>query len=695
MLFWRQLAVLFLLATTPLASAQVAGWEFTGGPYASLESSSFDYEIQIAVQSDGSVLAAIGGRGVYRSRDGEEAWSMVQSGGTRFPALVSGSSGRVLVTTASPMRPTPFPDLYRSFDHGTSWEQLNPTPHRFRLVEAGPQDRLIAAGYGDELYSSIDWGATWSEFPRTMPWSGQPDDIGIPRDQALLVVVDRVLYRSRDDGATWQRVLEDGNAEVFEIEVAPSGTVYATTSQGVFTSVDAGQSWNLAGTSSEETSSLTVAGDGTLYAGVADGVRLSSDGGATWRALGEDAPFSDPSAIALAPGGRVLAVSSLRAEGDRIALFGFDAESTQWSRSGVERAKVVDMALSDRRVLAATEREGVFRNDLDRSWRDLEAPAASRLAEGPDGALVAARRDEVWRSRDGGDRWRPISAGVPSGANITSISLAPDGSLYLGTSSDGVFALSVGSAAWRYVGLQGVSVPAVFVANDGTLYASVGYGALLRSENGGTEWTPTDLEDDTVSMFAQDTDGVLWAVSGGAVFSSSGGTMWEESSPDIGTPYALVPAPQGGLYAGTSKGLVYKPPGSDWRQLETPAESAVFAIVATPESRLYIGTDEGVYRSQRLSTQSGSVPRPTALSVSAYPNPSHGLLTLAIDLDEAGDVRIDLFDVLGRQVRSTLSGTTLVGMHRVQIDGTGLPSGAYRYRVHVGRRVQTGTVIFQ
>jgi hypothetical protein len=78
-----------------------------------------------------------------------------------------------------------------------------------------------------------------------------------------------------------------------------------------------------------------------------------------------------------------------------------------------------------------------------------------------------------------------------------------------------------------------------------------------------------------------------------------------------------------------------------------------------------------------------------------YPNP-FGLVTeIALDLPTAGNVRVEIYDVLGRRVLVVQDGEMQAGTNRlVQIDGSRLASGLYIYRVIADlngeRQVETG-----
>jgi len=76
-----------------------------------------------------------------------------------------------------------------------------------------------------------------------------------------------------------------------------------------------------------------------------------------------------------------------------------------------------------------------------------------------------------------------------------------------------------------------------------------------------------------------------------------------------------------------------------------------------------------------------------------YPNPFNPLAQFRFAVQRAQQVRVGLYDMLGRQVRVLYQGTPQAGqMHSVSIDGSDLPSGMYLVRVAGQSLVKTQTV---
>ncbi len=65
----------------------------------------------------------------------------------------------------------------------------------------------------------------------------------------------------------------------------------------------------------------------------------------------------------------------------------------------------------------------------------------------------------------------------------------------------------------------------------------------------------------------------------------------------------------------------------------------------------------------------------------AYPNPFNPVTTIRFALKESGPVRLSVFDITGREVRSLAVGPYPAGSHQVRFEAGDLPSGLYVYRL--------------
>jgi hypothetical protein len=64
-----------------------------------------------------------------------------------------------------------------------------------------------------------------------------------------------------------------------------------------------------------------------------------------------------------------------------------------------------------------------------------------------------------------------------------------------------------------------------------------------------------------------------------------------------------------------------------------------------------------------------------------YPNPFNPSTTISFSLSTESKVKLEVFDVTGRQVTTLINQTVQLGEHQAVFDGSGLPSGIYFARL--------------
>ncbi|MFK7847023.1 MAG: Ig-like domain-containing protein [Rhodothermales bacterium] len=101
--------------------------------------------------------------------------------------------------------------------------------------------------------------------------------------------------------------------------------------------------------------------------------------------------------------------------------------------------------------------------------------------------------------------------------------------------------------------------------------------------------------------------------------------------------------------------------------LKQPVQSniATVSITVDPISRTDVDTE---------------LPFSYALSQN-YPNPFNPVTTIAFSVPTAELVTLKVFDMLGREVASLIDGIQAPGIHEVQFNAAGLPSGMYIYKL--------------
>jgi hypothetical protein len=81
--------------------------------------------------------------------------------------------------------------------------------------------------------------------------------------------------------------------------------------------------------------------------------------------------------------------------------------------------------------------------------------------------------------------------------------------------------------------------------------------------------------------------------------------------------------------------------------------------------------------------------QPSSFSLSCFPNPFNPTTTISFTLPQASKVKINVYDMLGRDKACLVRGMYAAGEHHVSLDGSALSSGVYFARLESGGLART------
>ena len=145
----------------------------------------------------------------------------------------------------------------------------------------------------------------------------------------------------------------------------------------------------------------------------------------------------------------------------------------------------------------------------------------------------------------------------------------------------------------------------------------------------------------------------------------------------------------GSTAPGTYEYIAYA--GASFPTAEVEDSLSVEVTASSPLTEAMQGADEWTVEvSPEAASGDGVSDGPTLLR--PFPNPAHGPVTVSFALAEAGDVRVVVYDALGREVAVLADGFYQPGPYEAQLDGRALPTGTYLVRMEAGGAVQTQRV---
>ncbi|MGC9395582.1 MAG: InlB B-repeat-containing protein [Anaerolineae bacterium] len=391
--------------------------------------------ISPAFNADGTLFAG-SAQGLFRSTDRGEHWDAVQSypgSDVRSLALATTWASTPILLAGS----TRGSGIYRSDDGGVTWDQgKGLAPLEVTQLLRGPDPfQLTTATARHGVYQSADLGSMW-RFAGLGGPSGTHTVALSPNyslDHTMLASVSAgagfTFYRTTDGGSNWEALTSSdypGGGLAFSPAFPADSVVFATGQHGkVLRSTDLGATWEPVGAPPTGTYSLgawhvalppTYPTDGTLFAG----------GNGFWR-LPPGAEIWQLAATELLTGTTItsLAVSPNYAADHTLFATAQRTEPDYTTSSGVYRS--ADGGVTWMRLVVGLPPA------------DAALPP-KRIAFSPDYAtdhtLFALTETQIYRSRDGGDRWTAIDV-PPVVTPLGDVTGGLDGNVYTG-GKDGV-----------------------------------------------------------------------------------------------------------------------------------------------------------------------------------------------------------------------------------------------------------------
>jgi photosystem II stability/assembly factor-like uncharacterized protein len=176
--------------------------------------------------------------------------------------------------------------IFRSTDNGHTWlaSDSGLASLEVQSVQTGQgQDELLCNTRDGAIYRSVDDGISWQPLS-AMPSAGL---FLLRTVQGLFYGWSPELgvYRSVDDGMNWARVFTVAfdYDQPSALASDSAGRLFLGTSMnGIYRSTDSGRSWAHVHTATFKCDRFYQASEGLLYAWVNDAIKVSTDHGATW-----------------------------------------------------------------------------------------------------------------------------------------------------------------------------------------------------------------------------------------------------------------------------------------------------------------------------------------------------------------------------------------------------------------------------
>jgi len=439
--------------------------------------------------------------GIFRSTDGGNSWSLVYNSQT---ANFYESGSNLYAATAQ--------GVLLSQDDGQTWTLAEPTPNPVRVITggngvlyAGLDNGNIMAQYGNSSWQTVyapsqsTWHTVWSiavdPYSTTtvyaVEWQGYnyPDLIftndggkdwnnstmnyrpiqyvafDVNTQGVIYAGADGSLYRSDDNGNTWNEITQTGDTRLLYSWPGRPNTIVAGTDQGLYISYNSGQSWT--SLNGEVTSSLLTSfamNGSSIFTAVQDfSPIVTFNGGQSWNQLyGTNPPVGEDGTFKINPG-------------NPNYVYAFTTVGFQYSQDGGN---------------TFYSAQGLPNNPLTFSGNN------NLIAVNPNNSSVVyvATKNGVYESANWGVSWQAESS-WPSNPSLVFVS--QNGTIYVGSSA-GLFVSQDGGNTWAQSNLGGSSGYPVSIdvdpANNQIVLLGMSTGpdqggGLLKSTDGGLNFT--------------------------------------------------------------------------------------------------------------------------------------------------------------------------------------------------------------
>jgi photosystem II stability/assembly factor-like uncharacterized protein len=694
------LSLTILLFSPEPSSAQ---WTRTAGPEGG--------RVSEMITTPTSVIVALEGGSMYRSTNSGTSWTLADNGlGT-----VRGEYGGIVRVGGTLFAATSETGLYRSTNDGLSWVTSNNglTGGAIWVTAiTSLADTLVIATSGGVMYRSTNGGALWTISNAGMPPDTMFGALGTA-GTTMFAGSDEGggVFASTDGGRNWFRSSSGlaGQGQNVLCFASTGSTIIAGTRSGAYRSTDNGAHWALCSTGLTSTAVSTLFAWGAdLFAGTyGNNVYRSTNAGVDWaRTPGK---LGNPNVRALTAVGSLLLAGTYGPG----TVYRTSDLGTTWTAvgSGITCEGVPALAVHAGKIVAVSfdglmlsSNQGAVWAPADTSFQSTSA--YSVLSRGSD-IFVGTTGKGIYRSTDGAATW--FSAGTALNGNARTVwSMTSDGgTVYAGTSS-GAYRSTNDGGAWvqATMGIPDSVIRRVF-ARDGTLLAGT-FSSLHRSTDAGSNWTPSTVglpQYFQPEAFAVADSFMFVATYSGVYRTSDRGVSWTDASvglpsaPDVRSLFTYqLPLPEAKLlFAGLGNGGVYVSAnrGLSWFDAGAGLAGGVEVLsLAGDPTRLYAGTYAHSLWSRPIAEMIVAVRAENGMPekfelLQNYPNPFNPLTVIGYRLPVVSDIRLVVFDLLGREVSVLAEGRMDAGAHEVEFDASALPSGVYFYRLQAGGTVAT------
>jgi photosystem II stability/assembly factor-like uncharacterized protein len=459
---------------------------------------------------------------LFRSKDAGKTWEIVPDlhGKSLRTLSISVKDPEVLVVGA-------LDGIYRSRNGGEAWERISPENHaEIRNIESIAIDPanpdVIYAGTWHLPWKTEDGGKSWHNIKKGVIDDSDVFSIVIDSTQPanLFISACSGIYRSETAGELFRKIqgipYSARRTRMLKMDPTDPRTVYAGTTEGLWKTTDSGATWK------HVTGSNVVVNDvlidqrrpsRVLLATDHSGVLASNDGGLTFTASNRGFTHRQAAALLVDHADSNVLYAGVLNDKEFGGMFISSDAGQTWKQmsNGLDGRDIFVLRQAEDNSLVAGTDHGIF----------MLKPGTSRWIARNN---LTAKAEAVAANKVSGKSY----SSAQLNGRVSVLELTPE-KWFAGTAS-GLFISTDSGETWRQEILPGLTVP-TSISMNGKMAAVAGRNAVVVSVNGGESWLPAPKPFDSdfvINGVSVDSSGDIWLAARTGLFrSTDAGESWK------------------------------------------------------------------------------------------------------------------------------------------------------------------------
>lgn len=630
--------------------------------------------------------------GVFRSTDLGLTWIEKNNGidNRDIEEIFITSNNIVLASAAG----TSGSGVFRSTNNGDNWERIDPYQFAWNFEGIAEYDSILYAfdfTNSAKVYKSTDFGLTWF----------LPINASAPSDIIQTIYVDETgiyvgvyhygIFKSTNEGISWTNINSGlNNKNVFDINCNATN-LFCATYDGIYKSSKSNLSWikKSEGINNIWITSLATKSDQLLIGTYGSGLFTYENKKFQRRNIGTDLMFIID--LKVYNNNQIYVISSSWAP-TLDAKFHYSSDNgNSWVlvNNGFDTGGLQCLDVNHKYIYAGSW-YGLFRKQINGNyWEKLTNGIPnnvniSSIASSDSVVIVTNGTSEIYRSTDYGDSWQPIYVqNLFSGIRVYSEN---KGEFYLGSGQvNKLFKSSNYGITWQNLNIPLFSsnIQSIYV-NKNELFVGLSNDGILISSDNGINWVTSNvgLDSKNISSFST-LENTIYV---GTRFNGIYKRILDLTEP---IPIDTIQNTNEISFKWTSSMGINK-----YRfQL---SEDSLFANLIEDNQNIFdtsytptildynkvyywrVSSITKYWNDHFTEIQRVEIGSPTHFQIyQNYPNPFNNQTTLKFEVPKLSWVELELFDILGRRVKTLLSEQKAPGSYKFHLTNDNLASGVY------------------